>query len=637
MTTGRFRARLMPAVLACGLLAGTLGCQPATWYRQDADRTAYRILHRHQQEALGTDRPFTIEPPADALRRRLLLDQELPHATPASFSSADIEPMPRWPDDAYLNRMGPDEPAPAPEREAIHVSLMDALQIAAANNREYQAEKEAVYLAALTLDLERDAFRHTWAGLIESLYTLDQNQTVVIDAEDGETDEQPVAGLETTSTLNLTRRFKSGMVFTALIGLDLVQLLTQERASTRGWFGDASISIPLLRGSGRFVVTEPLTQAQRNVVYAIYEFERFKRVFAVTIASEYLQVLQQYDQSINAEQSYRRLIASTRRAARLADAGRLPEIQVDQARQDELRARNRWVTAQTAYQGRLDAFKTRLGLPTDARVELIPEELDKLTELMGGWFDLSTEQDEREQAPPADAPIELAEPGDFGAGPLEFPEDESIALAFDHRLDLRVAVGRIDDAQRAVAIAADQLRADLTLLGSVSVGERRTLSSVNQPNADPRFSYARYSALVGLDLPLERTAERNLYRISLIDFERAVRDYQELEDRIKLEVRDNLRDLLEARESLRIQAKSVSVAARRVASTDLFLQAGRAEIRDVLEAEEALLSAQNSLTSALVQYRVAELSLQRDLGVLQVDEKGLWQEFVPEEMTHDGN
>ena len=79
-----------------------------------------------------------------------------------------------------------------------------------------------------------------------------------------------------------------------------------------------------------------------------------------------------------------------------------------------------------------------------------------------------------------------------------------------------------------------------------------------------------------------------------------------------------------------IQAKSVTVARRRVESTTLFLQAGRAEIRDVLEAQEALVSAQNALTASLVDYRVAELELQRDLGVLEVDDQGLWHEYTPE-------
>ena len=71
------------------------------------------------------------------------------------------------------------------------------------------------------------------------------------------------------------------------------------------------------------------------------------------------------------------------------------------------------------------------------------------------------------------------------------------------------------------------------------------------------------------------------------------------------------------------------LAQRRVASTNLFLEAGRAEIRDLLEAQEALVTAQNALTAALVSYRVNELALQRDLGVLEVDHQGLWREYTP--------
>ena len=108
-----------------------------------------------------------------------------------------------------------------------------------------------------------------------------------------------------------------------------------------------------------------------------------------------------------------------------------------------------------------------------------------------------------------------------------------------------------------------------------------------------------------------------------------VRSAQELEDEIKQQIRQDLRQMLQTRETYVIQNQAVVLAERRVASTELFLQANRAEIRDVLEAEEALLSAQNALTAALVNYRVAELQLQRDMGVLIVDEKGNWHEYNP--------
>ena len=155
-------------------------------------------------------------------------------------------------------------------------------------------------------------------------------------------------------------------------------------------------------------------------------------------------------------------------------------------------------------------------------------------------------------------------------------------------------------------------------------------SNLTNPNGQP-------AALMTLDLPLERTPERNLYRNSFILLEQAVRNAQALEDRIKFDVRTRLRDLLASREGLRIQSQAIRVAQKRVDSSNLFLEAGRIEIRDLLDAQEALIQTQNALTSDAVSYRIAELELQSDMGVLSVDETGLWQEYSPEEAKHARN
>jgi outer membrane protein TolC len=238
--------------------------------------------------------------------------------------------------------------------------------------------------------------------------------------------------------------------------------------------------------------------------------------------------------------------------------------------------------------------------------------------------------------PPADAPVVLETPSREDGGPYELPEERAIRLALDHRLDLRTAMGRVYDAQRDVAISADDLRPDLTLLGRGSMGSRRSIGSAESDSAQLRPERGSYSVLMSLDPALERTRERNSYRFSLIDFEQQVRDLQQQEDTVKQQVRDGLRNLLESRESVRIQREAVRLAERRVDSTNLFLEAGTAQIRDVLEAQEALISARNALTAAIVQYRIGELAMQRDLGVLEVDEQGLWQEYDPQEaMNHD--
>jgi outer membrane protein TolC len=623
------------------LLCLPAGCPPSA-YRQQVDARAYESIRQKQLAALGEAEPFTIARPADLLRRQLLLDQELPIADDASLGTAAVEPIPQWPDDEYLEAgEGDGFAAQFDSGAGPLITLGAALQIAAHESREYQQQKEQVFLAALDLDFEQDAFRNTWAGLIEGGYVANLEEEVVLNAERGITDRQTVAGLEYGGVGELSRVFENGTAFTGQLGLDMVSLLTQDRVFSRGIFADVTITVPLLRGAGEFVVTEPLTQAERDVVYAIYDFERFKRVFAVDIASEYFAVLQSRDQVENAEENYKNLITSTRRARRLAAAGELPEIEVGQSVQDELRARDRWVSAVESYRRRVDAFKLTLGLPVDAGIRLDQAELQRLAEdldylLVNEGFAIggaALEADPTTEGPqagvPADAPVELIPPGAGAAGPLELEPLEAVLLALEHRLDLRIAIGRVFDSQRDVAVAADLLRADLTLLGTGSAGARRALATAGADDAILRPDEGSYAALLTIDMPFERTAEALTYRETLVGFEQSIRDLQEREDQVKLAVLNRLSELLQARESMQIQARAVAVAERRVASTRMFLEAGRAEIRDLLEAQEALISAQNALTAALVTYRVGELALQRDLGLLRVDQRGVWTEYEP--------
>jgi outer membrane protein TolC len=308
----------------------------------------------------------------------------------------------------------------------------------------------------------------------------------------------------------------------------------------------------------------------------------------------------------------------------MAEAERLEGTQVDQTEQDELKARDAWVQAIRAYESRLDRFKLLLGLPVDADIQLDRAELERLVE--STTFPAPAPQDVQV---PADEPVVVVPPGREGAGPFELLAGDAVLLALQNRLDLRVAIGRVFDAQRNVAVAADQLRADLTLLGRASMGESRSLSEATLPNANLDPSEGNYSVLAAAGLPLERTAERNLYRDSLIGFERFVREVQRMEDQVKLEVREDLRVLQEARERLVIQTQQLTLAERRVDVTSRLVQVGRAEARDYLEAQSDLTDSKNALSLERVRYRLAELALQRDLDLLQIDPDGLWTELDP--------
>jgi len=421
---------------------------------------------------------------------------------------------------------------------------------------------------------------------------------------------------------------KTGAFLTSAVALDLTNLLTQGGTYGLGLHMDNSISIPLLRGASRYVVLEGLTQAERDVVYEIWDFERYKRTFAVNVATRYLSVLQQYDSLQNNESNYKAAVQSSRTSRRQGDAGRLTQIQVDLSGQRELQSRSGWISAQQRYENSLDSFKVLLGLPTDGLIKLDPNDLNPLRERGKKYVDAMKAAYKAaavETAVAADAPVELVPVTKEDAGPYEIDEAVAIKVALKNRLDLRVANGGVFDAQRQVLVAADALRTGLTLTGRANL-------SADDDDGGLSFRGGRYSALLALDLPIERTSQRNAYRNSLINLERATRTVQSLEDQIKTAIRTELRTLIESRESLKISAQSVVIAENSVANANLQLEAGRVQIRDLLDAQDALLQAQLGLTGAIVGYRTAELQLQRDLDLLKITKEGLLQEFSPGEI-----
>ena len=622
----KFHKLFLLLIITLTLFPVLSGCS-AKHHRLKADKTALSIIKDAQEKNLGKSDDFSIERPSDILRRRLLTEQELAQYGNESLGTDALDKIKHWPEKNYpaptkSTRVKVEVPA---DKKPVMLNFTLALQVAAENSFDYQTQKENLFKSALTLDLNRDDYRFNT--------TIDGESQLSVDKRQADT----VKGLEHSGGLGLSKTLRDGSRFAANLAVNLVDLLTQDKSSSSGINADASISIPLLRGSKTYIKSEGLTQAERNVVYTVYEFERYKKTFAVNIASNYYSVLRQIDQMKNSEENYKNTIASARRTRRLADAGRITEIEVDQAVQNELSARNRWISSTEQYKNRMDSFKQQLGLPPDALIELDRSDLDTLIAYISEIVPKTNVEGISEASgkiPPADAVIKLKEPDGSNRGVMELDPDVAVRLGFENRLDLKVSKGKVYDAQRKVIVAADALGTELTLLGKASAGESRSLGTAQMDDGRLRPNMGLYSAILSIDLPIERTAERKAYRESYINLESAVRNFQKLEDDIKLSIRQSLRSMSEARESLKIQNLAVSVAEKREDSTSKFFDAGRAQLRDVLEAQESLLTARNSLTSAVIDYRVAELEFQQNAGLLEIDKNGMIVEYSPEEKTN---
>ncbi len=341
-------------------------------------------------------------------------------------------------------------------------------------------------------------------------------------------------------------------------------------------------------GAGR-VARENLTQAERDVLYQIRTFNRYRQTFVVSIINDYYNVLQRRDAVTNAKNNYDRQVESKRRLDMLGEAGREARISVDEAEQRMLSAENSWVTAQQSYEQALDQFKISLAMPTDADIELDPNELEALK--------------------------------DAGVSDPSYTADIAIETALAQRLDLANTRDAVEDTARKLELAADGLGVQLNLTGSLDVDSPDKTRFTRL-----QFQQGIYSLGWDVDLPLDRKNQRNSYREALISFAQRQRSYENEIDNVKLQIRNAYRQLRERAESYRIQQLSLKLAERRLENNQLLLDAGRADVRLLLDSQDAMVNAQNNLTAALVNHTISKLNFFRDVGVLQVRPDGMWEE-----------
>src|SRR5206468_8402338 len=134
------------------------------------------------------------------------------------------------------------------------------------------------------------------------------------------------------------------------------------------------------------------------------------------------------------------------------------------------------------------------------------------------------------------------------------------------------------------------------------------------PASDLDSRTSTYNAGIQLDIPIDRVAERNAYRRSLINLQRAERAYEELKDRISIAARDALRGIESAQMTVQIQQLGIEVAMRRLDNSNELLRQGQVTSRDVVESQSSLLSAQDAYFRARADLQISILEYLRQTG-----------------------
>jgi len=203
--------------------------------------------------------------------------------------------------------------------------------------------------------------------------------------------------------------------------------------------------------------------------------------------------------------------------------------------------------------------------------------------------------------------------------------DDSIKIALATRLDYLNAREQYEDAGRKIGVAADALKAQVDVVASAGIdSERLNAARFAVPDLD-RY---HWSAGLDLNLPLDRKAERNAYRRSLITYEQSRRAFELRADEIKLQVRDGWRALDQAKRNFEISEIGVKLAERRVEEQNLLADLGRAKAQDQVDAQNDLVSSRNQRTQALVAHTIARLQFWNNLGIIYIKDNGQWEEIT---------
>ncbi len=506
-------------------------CKSADAYRAEADEEVYAMVLERREELFGESGNFSIAPAEGSLRQRILSGE--------------------W------------ESGPA-------LGLVDCLEIAAENSRLIQSQREILYRSALDLSLERWRYSFQFFG--------DASATA-----NGSGDEASDVTLD--GSVGFTRFLGTGASIVTSLGSNLFRVVSGGNPWSEAVNLSLSITQPLMRGAGRAIALEPLTQAERNLVYAVRNYERFRRTYAVDVARRVYGLLQSTDEVKNEERNYQDLVALSERNSTLAAAGRMSDIQAAEALQRELDSEDRLISLRAGLAREWDQFNLFLGLPIGVELQLDPSEFEGLVE-----SDPSLDQ---------------------------LDETVSVAYALDNRLDYLTACDRVDDSRRRLVIAEDALRAGL------SMNVAGSPPSDGGDLQDFRFQDTDWTASLALDLPIDRLPERNAMRSSQITLATDERNLGQDQDSIRASVRDALRAVREAEMSTRIQKGAVVSARRRLDGTKLTLEAGRVDTVTLLDAQADLVRAENSATASLIQFNLARLDLHLELETLRVDEGGI--------------
>ncbi|WP_165218948.1 hypothetical protein [Aquisphaera insulae] len=575
------------------------------------------------------------------------------------------------------------------------VTMQQAFTLALINSRVYQSQLENLYASALTVTLQRFQFEpQFYAGLSPRTAPIGAGFPGIVPANQFlySTRRSPggqVSALTLGEVAGVGKLFSSGgqllmgfanQVVFNFVGKNPIQ--PQVSSSLPLTFIQ-----PFLRGAGRAVVLESLTQAERSLLYQTRAFAKFRQEFIVvsltggTIANFGTGVAAQgFSGGGNSDPTLgfipvavnfanviidRRNLAYFEQLAALyeelieGESSGLTKLQVDQIRSNVLGARSTLISDILVLRNQIDQFKQQLGMPPDT--PLVPD-----LSLVQPYLNVYNDIDDWQRAanrklddiPKIVNKIPELEDivldgrsvlGIYKGSTTYDNEDEleatlqaAVRIAAEYRLDLMNNRAALYDAWRQIRVRANALKGYL----DVSI-TNQLFTPTNTTNPFAFVDQAKqFSLVLRAELPLVRVAERNTFRAAIIAYEQARRTLMSQEDFIKYQLRSDIRgmqvqyinyEITKRNLILNVQLKDqafeqIIAPPQGGTSGGVGLAANAAtQTNNLVGFHRSVIQSEQSLINAFQAYQAARLTVYRDIGTLPYDEWEAFSELFPSE------
>jgi len=595
--------------------------------------------------------------------------------------------------------------------KAYRLGMAQAWLLSLMNSRFYQFNLEALYLTALPVTLQRFYFEPQFYAGMSPVTGVPQTGGI------GSPSFPSTPGVSTANSFNYATRFSPtgqisslnlgtvagfGKLFSSggqiLMGFanEVAFNFLGKNPQTPTVFSALPISFvqPLLRGGGRAVTLEPLTAAERTLLYQVRLFALFRQeFFVVTLTAGAVQnfgnnftlagfsagiggnvdpVVGYIPAVINIAQVEvdRRNVAFYENLVKLyneliqGEASGLTQLQVDQVMSSLIGARQILFNDKITYRTQLDQFKMQMGLPPDTPIVMDQHFVKPFYQVFDGvdrW-----QKDPRrtlDQLPDIIRKFPVLEDIDvegrsvlglyrnyearrrqFQAedeDPLEDELQAAVRIALEYRLDLMNARAQLYDAWRQIRVTANALRGVLNIALTNNI-----YTPPGNTNPFAFLSEAKNFALtINAELPLVRLSERNAFRTAIINYQRSRRSLQNLEDGLKIQLRTDLRTVHSAYIAyeinkrifeLNVRLKDQSfeqIVAPPAGGTQALAQSANAatQTTNLLSFQGRAYSSMQAMLTAYQAYEQARLIVYRDIGTLPYDEWEAFSELFPSE------